>query len=162
MIGNTGVRRRIQTIGALAGVLAASLSSSAVAGPRTAGIGTYITSVRFAHHAGFDRVVWTLHGPLPHHRVNYVRAVTADPSGRVVHLTGRAKLHVVFFSMSTSVTQPQGTWTPLDPEIRQVKGAGNFEGYTSYGVGLAAHRPFHVFTRTSPNRVILDVRHPRR
>ena len=54
----------------------------------------------------------------------------------------------------------QGTQTPRFPEIRQVKGVGDFEGVTSYGVGLASKKAFRVFTLTSPNRLVVDVRLP--
>jgi hypothetical protein len=86
--------------------------------------------------------------------------VRADPSNKVVHLEGKAKMRVVVHPTSTFVSEPQGTWTPRFPEIRQVKSAGDFEGYTSYGVGLAAHRPYRVFTLMSPNRIVIDVRLP--
>jgi hypothetical protein len=118
---------------------------------------SYVTSVRIGQHGSFDRLVLTFHGPVPAYRVSYVKAVHSDPSGRVVRLEGEAKLRLVVHPTSTTAHPPQGTWTPRLPEIRQVKGAGNFEGYTSYGVGVAAHRPFRAFTLRSPSRLVIDV-----
>jgi len=119
-----------------------------------------ITSVRIGHHATFDRLVFTFRGPVPTHDVRYVSAVYADASGRTVALLGAAKLRVVLHPTSTTTRAPQGTWTPRYPEIRQVKGAGDFEGVTSYGVGLTKREPLHVFTLRSPNRLVVDVQLP--
>jgi hypothetical protein len=134
---------------------------SAAAGARAAqGGSNYITAVRIGHHPTYDRLVLTFHGRVPTHTVRYVKTVRADASGKVIKLLGKAKLRIVIRPTLASASEPQGTWTPRFPEIRQVKGAGNVEGVTSYGVGLAAHRPFHVFTLTAPSRLVIDVRLP--
>jgi len=41
----------------------------------------------------------------------------------------------------------------------QVKAAGDFEGYLSFGLGLAAEGPHHVSTLTGPDRMVIDVSH---
>jgi hypothetical protein len=121
---------------------------------------SYVTKVAVGQHANFDRVVITFHGSVPNHEVRFVKAVHQDPSGKTVRLLGKAQLLITVHPTLSTKPQPQGTVTPRFPEIRQVKGAGNFEGYTSYGVGLKAHRPFHVSTLTSPHRLVIDVEHP--
>jgi hypothetical protein len=151
----------IAVIGSAAVVPQAS-SMAAALHSSDRGSGTYITSVRIGHHAGYDRLVLTFHGRLPTHSVKYVNTVRADPSGKVVGLEGKARLRVVVHPTSTFAHQPQSVWTPRLPEIRQVKGAGNFEGYTSFGVGLSAHRPYRVLTLTGPNRLVIDVELPQR
>jgi len=120
----------------------------------------YVTKVKVGQHADFDRIVITFHGSVPNHEVRYVKAVHQDPSGQEVHLAGKAKLLITVHPTLSTKTQPQGTVRPRYAEIRVVKGAGNFEGYTSYGVGLASRQPFHVSTLTSPNRLVVDVDHP--
>lgn len=143
--------------------LAAAPAAPAVTTSSHAGAaaGSYVTGVRIGRHAHYDRLVLDIHGAIPTYTISYVRRIIADGSGKRVPLLGRAKLHVVLKGTNTSVNQPQGTWTPRYPEIRQVKGAGAFEGTTSYGVGVTARRPYHAFSLRSPNRIVIDVRHPR-
>lgn len=149
---------------AVAAASPASATGSWGTGARTAAAAgsqpTVVTSVRTGHHASYDRMVVTFRGPVPGWDVRYVSAVHADPSDKVVRLEGNARLRVVLRPTSTVTHAPQGTWTPHLAEIRQVKGAGDVEGVTSYGVGLAAKRAFHVFTLTGPSRLVIDVRLP--
>jgi len=121
---------------------------------------TVITGVRIGHHSTYDRLVFDLRGPLPGYDVRYVSTVQNDASGKTVSLLGAAKMRVVIRPTSTTTHAPQGTYTPGYPEVRQVKGAGDFEAVTSYGVGLTSRQAFRVFTLTSPNRLVVDVQLP--
>lgn len=121
---------------------------------------TVITAVRVGHHLTYDRLVIDFRGPIPGYDIRYVSVVRADPSDKVVSLLGRAKVRIVLRPTSTTFHAPQGTLTPRYPEIRQVKGAGDFEAVTSYGVGLASRQVFRVFTLRSPNRLVIDFRLP--
>ena len=168
--GGNATRSAI-TIAAAAGLMAVGpLSASASTpswgtGARThsasSTVQTVVTSVRIGHHSGYDRLVLTFRGPVPGYDVRYVASIQRDPSGRTMTLLGGAKMRVVLRPTSTSTPAPQATQTPRYPEIRQLKGAGDFEGVTSYGVGLASKQAFRVFTLTSPNRLVVDVRLPR-
>jgi hypothetical protein len=44
--------------------------------------------------------------------------------------------------------------------LRQVKGAGDFEGTVSFGLGLASTSGFRVFTLSGPDRLVVDVAIP--
>jgi len=164
----TRVRFAVAAVGATAATLLPTTASSAATAWGTAARThaptstqqSVITSVRIGHHATYDRLVLTFRGPIPGYDVRYVSSVTSDASGKAVSLLGAAKMRVVVRPTSTTVHAPQGTWTPRYAEIRQVKGAGDFEGVTSYGVGLAQRNAFRVFTLTSPNRLVIDVRLP--
>jgi hypothetical protein len=125
----------------------------------TAATNGYVTKLQAGQHADFDRIVITFHGSVPNHEVRYVKAVHRDPSGKAIHLAGKAQLLITVHPTLSTKSQPQGTVKPHYPEIRVVKGAGNFEGYTSYGVGVASRQPFHVSTLKSPNRLVIDVDH---
>jgi hypothetical protein len=46
---------------------------------------------------------------------------------------------------------------PSLPAIRQVKCAGDFEGYLSFGIGVDHHAGLRVFTLEQPARVVLDI-----
>jgi hypothetical protein len=47
--------------------------------------------------------------------------------------------------------------TPYYPQLLVISAAGDFEGYLSFGIGLATWGSYHVFTLTSPDRVVIDV-----
>jgi hypothetical protein len=52
------------------------------------GPGKLIT-LRAGRHAGYDRVVFQLDGPIPYHSVRYVPVVRLDGSGEPLRLRGR-------------------------------------------------------------------------
>jgi hypothetical protein len=128
--------------------------------------GTYLTAVRTGKHAGLDRVVFQFSGGLPAVTAERVKAVYADPKGTKIALPGRSNLHVVFRGASGTCPQPaHRTWTgpatlnPRYPQLLAVTTAGDFEGYLSFGLGLAAQGPYRVSTLTGPDRVVIDVSH---
>jgi len=128
--------------------------------------GSYLTAVRTGQHAGYDRVVFEFSGGLPVVTAERVEAVYADPKGTKIPLPGQSYLRVVFRGASANCPQPaHRTWTgpsvltPRYPQLLAVKAAGDFEGYLSFGVGLAASGPHHVSTLTGPDRVVIDVSH---
>ncbi len=51
------------------------------------------------------------------------------------------------------------TLTPLCSNLRQVKGAGDFEGVVSFGLGLRRKTGFRVFRLTAETRIVIDVAH---
>jgi hypothetical protein len=49
------------------------------------------------------------------------------------------------------------TRTPLCPNLRQVKTAGDFEGVVTFGLGLRRKTGFRVFRLG--DRTVIDIRH---
>jgi len=119
-----------------------------------------IQSVTVGRHAGFDRVVITSKDGLPSFTVQYVSRVTQDASGAPVPLLGSAFLQVALRPTSTEVHSPQNTITPGFPALKQVKGAGDVEAVTSYGIGQATKAGFRAFTLTGPDRIVIDLAAP--
>jgi hypothetical protein len=123
-----------------------------------------LLSVEVGHHATFDRVVFNFSSHVPGYNVNYVPAVTADPSDDPVQLQGGAFLTVAMHSVASAQVgapaAPQGRQTPLFAELREVAGAGDFEGTVSFGLGLTAQSGFRVSTLTNPDRLVIDVQIP--
>jgi hypothetical protein len=123
-----------------------------------------LLAVSVGHHDTFDRVVFSFSSRHPGYRVRYVPAVTADPSGKPVTLEGSAFIRVAMSSVASGPAgappAPQGTITPDFPMLRQVKGAGDFEGTVSFGLGLASTSGFRVFTLSGPDRLVVDVAIP--
>ena len=125
-----------------------------------------LTGIRTGQHATFDRVVLQFRGRVPGYDVRYVPAVTQDPSDQPIPLQGRAFIRVVLRHASTSpgpggdpVPSFVGTITPGLQSLKQVKAAGDFEHYLSFGLGLDHRVGFRVFTLTDPSRVVIDVAH---
>ena len=128
--------------------------------------GTYLTAVRTGEHSGYDRVVFQFSGTLPGYTAGRVRAVYSDPKGTPVPLAGQSYLRVVFHGTSAVCPKPlhqtytgPTVLTPNYPELLTVSAAGDFEGVLSFGIGLAARGSYHVFTLTSPDRLMIDVSH---
>lgn len=128
--------------------------------------GTYLTAVRTGEHSGYDRVVFQFSKELPGYTVGRVQAVYSDPKGSPVPLAGQSYLRVVFHGTSAVCPQPPhpiytgpAVLTPYYPELLTVSAAGDFEGVLSFGIGLAAQGGYHVFTLTSPHRLVIDVSH---
>src|SRR6478672_1335573 len=53
-----------------------------------------VVDLRWGEHPRFDRVVIDLRGKLPGYRVEYVRVLRFDPSGRRVPLPGRRHIAI--------------------------------------------------------------------
>ena len=128
--------------------------------------GTYLTAVRTGEHSGYDRGVFQFSAKLPSYTVERVQAVYSDPKGTPVPLAGQSYLRVVFHGTSAVCPQPPHrtytgprVLTPYYPELLTVSTAGDFEGVLSFGIGLAAPGSYHVFTLTSPDRLVIDVSH---
>jgi hypothetical protein len=125
-----------------------------------------VLRVRAGQHACFDRLVIDIgKGARPGYRVEYVAQIIQDPSGKIIHVRGRAKLRI-------AVLAPAGKGFPANGRdlarvagfrtFRQVVGAGSFEGVTSVGLGVRARLPFRVMNLSGPgdqSRLVIDVAH---
>jgi hypothetical protein len=155
---------RLVSLFVVAGVVAAGMAAAgpaparAPAPPDT----STLVGIRASHHAGVDRIVYQFEGGLPStHRVRYVDRLIADGSGRRVRIAGQAILKVRF--ADTQAHDAQGE-TVLKrkvfalPNIMTTVRAGDFEGVTTYGIGLAKRTDFQVFTLQDPDRVVIEIR----
>jgi hypothetical protein len=89
-----------------------------------------------------------------------VHEVRSDARGGLVALPGRAFLRIVFHPASGYRSYPgPGSITPMFPALLQVRAAGDFEGYLSFGAGLSQRARFKVVTLTRPYRVVIDLAH---
>jgi hypothetical protein len=130
--------------------------------------GSYLTAVRTGRQGGYDRVVFQFSGGLPAVTAERVATVYADPRGTPVSLAGKSRLHVVFRGASANCPRPaHRTWTgpsvltPRYSQLLMVRAAGDFEGYLSFGIGLAARGGYHISSLAGPDRVVIDFTHPR-
>jgi hypothetical protein len=114
-------------------------------------------------HAAFDRFVIRISSGNPGYDVRYVSRIVADPSGNPVTLKGSKRVKVVIRPARgrtiAGANLLPSTLTPLCPNLRQVKKAGDFEGVVSFGLGLASKTGFRVFRLSAPTRIVVDVAH---
>jgi LPXTG-motif cell wall-anchored protein len=125
------------------------------------GSGKLIT-LRAGRHAGYDRVVFQLDGPIPYYSVRYVPVVHLDGSGEPLRLRGVAFLEVVIRAPTHDEHyRPVLTPTRLRPDfptLREVSAPGSFEGQTTAGIGVAYRAPFRVLELANPTRIVIDLK----
>jgi hypothetical protein len=125
---------------------------------------TQLWQVRVGNDGSFDRIVFDQRFSKSGYDVHYVKHVTADASGKRIHVKGKYFLSVSFTNTGTDAAAGKPTdvhhkYTPLLPEIRQIKKTGEFEGVVSFGIGLKHRNGFRVDNLTHPHRVVIDVEH---
>jgi hypothetical protein len=123
-----------------------------------------LTTLRAGRHAGYDRVVFQLDGPIPYYSVRYVPVVRLDGSGHPLRLRGAAFLEVVIRAPTHDEHyRPVLSPTRLHPDfpaLREVNAPGSFEGQTTAGIGLTQRVGFRVLELTDPTRIVIDLAHP--
>jgi hypothetical protein len=124
-----------------------------------------LVSIRTAHHATYDRVVFEFSGKAPGYRVAYVPQVTTDGEGAPVALKGDHFLQVAFQGATLDRSLQGGTGsytgpkrlTPMLPAVQEIAFAGDFESVLSWGIGVDGAQGFRVLRLASPTRVVIDV-----
>ena len=93
--------------------------------------------------------------------MRYVDRLIADGSGLPVRVAGRAVLQV---RLEPAQAHDAGGQTSARrrafalPNVMTVVRAGDFEGVTTYGIGLARRTAYDVSVLRNPSRVVVDVR----
>ena len=127
--------------------------------------------VRTGPHACFDRLVIELQngpnpipGGLPGYFVRYITgtSVHLDPSDQVVTIKGSAVLLVSMGvwmqSMDGSGYKGSQDFVPTNvTSIKELRLTEDFEGQSTWAVGLDAKRNFTVSTLTGPDRLVVDI-----
>jgi len=119
-------------------------------------------SYRITETPSFDRVVFNFRGGAPGWHAGYVPQESADASGSPVPLEGRAFFNLTLtpahasYPRSSRPTPAERSATPRLAILRQVKPAGDFEGYVGFGFGLSRHVGYHIFALRNPTRIVVD------
>jgi hypothetical protein len=146
---------------------AAALIASLLAGLLPAQAVSFQTilasSYRVSQSRTVDRVAFRFLGGAPGWRAGYVQREVADGSGQAIPLEGRAYFSVTFTPAHASDLKPpfsptaaERTLTPRLAIVREIKPAGDFEGYVSFGIGLSRRTRYHIAALHNPNRIIID------
>lgn len=123
-----------------------------------------LTGVRVAEQIGFDRLVLQFDTRVPSYTVKRQAKpiFKAGPSGQAITLSGSAGALVQVHSASASSTYTGPTdITHSDYQVLvEARVVEDFEGYLSWGVGLAKPVCMRAFTLTDPPRLVIDFRTP--
>jgi peptidoglycan/xylan/chitin deacetylase (PgdA/CDA1 family) len=121
-----------------------------------------VTGIRTGSHpeCRFDRLVFDISGALPGYRVRYVSSVTADPSGQPITVPGSKFLLVTLTPAQGHTVTGTPTITPKSatvnyPMLKAYAVAGDFEGYVTVALGLAAQAQVRVGELSG--RIYIDV-----
>jgi hypothetical protein len=128
-----------------------------------AGAAATVSSLRIAHHDGYDRLVigFATSNTMPQYQLT--RQATShfvrDASGQPVSLDGSAGIRAVLRNADITPGAPTDL-KPALPAIREAAQIGDFERVVSYGVGLATPACFRVLELSGPTRLVIDVQTP--
>jgi hypothetical protein len=123
-----------------------------------------ITDLRYATHAGFDRVVINLKGRIPSWKATYETKFYRDGSGALVRMRGG--LQLVLMDSATHGTAGNSVYDgprmarPGFDTLKAVALTGDFEGYVTFAFGLdPQHSPYRIFRLHDPQRLVIDFKH---
>ena len=119
-----------------------------------------LVDVRAVHRAGTDRVIFRFDAGAPTgFDVRYVPRLVADGSGRRLRIAGRAILQVGLHDTRTDAVSPAPARRAFAlPNAMTAVRSGVFEGWTTYGIGLAKRTPVEVLRQPARNRVVVAIR----
>lgn len=125
-------------------------------------------SVRVARNVGFDRIVIDLGADgMPGWHVEYVDTpVRQCGSGDEVRLAGDAWLSIRLeparaHDDAGEVTVAERALRPQLPNVLELRLICDYEAHLEWVVGVRSPQPYRVLRLREPNRLVIDIRHPR-
>jgi hypothetical protein len=141
--------------------------SNEVAAGDPFGTFNFLHDVRFQQREeGFTRVVFDFEdGDVPWWSVEYTSGPFTSTAGEPIPVAGTAFLRVVLSSTTYDLTGAEVRVTYLGPEripvntnsVHEIVLIDDFEGVSSWVIGLDETQPFTVGTLTDPPRVYIDI-----
>lgn len=118
-----------------------------------------LVDVRAVHRAGADRVVFQFDRGAPSgFDVRYVDRLLGDGSGLPIRVAGRAILQVGLHDTRTDAVSPAPARRAFaTPNAMTAVRSGLFEGWTTYGIGLARRTAFEVIRQPARSRVVVVI-----
>ena len=122
-----------------------------------------VTNLRYATHAGFDRVVISIDGRIPSWRATYQRHFVYDASGAPVPIRGGIQLVLMARAHDLAghnVYRGPRLVRPGFDALKAIALTGDFEGHVTFAFGLdPQHTPYRIFRLSSPQRLVIDFKH---
>jgi hypothetical protein len=126
-----------------------------------------LREMRTARHPDFDRIVLDFGADaVPPYRISYIdRPVRQCGSGDTVPFAGDAWLSIVAEPANAHTEQGAPTVTPRErapglPSLLEVKLICDFEAVVEIVAGVRSPEQYRAFVLRSPNRLVVDIRHP--
>ena len=126
-----------------------------------------VREMRTARHPDFDRIVLDFGADaVPPYRISYIdRPVRQCGSGDTVPFAGDAWLSIVVEPANAHTEQGAPTVTPRErapglPSLLVVKLICDFEAVVEIVAGVRSPEQYRAFVLGSPNRLVVDIRHP--
>lgn len=123
--------------------------------------------MRTARHEDFDRIVLDFGADqVPAYRISYIdRPVRQCGSGNVVPIAGDGWLSITVepANAHTEAGEPtvrQRERTPALPVLLELELICDFEAMVEVVAGVASPERYRAFVLPSPNRLVIDIRHP--
>lgn len=118
-----------------------------------------LVDVRAVHGGGVDRVIFQFDSGAPSgFDVRYVDRLRGDGSGLPIRIAGRAILQVGLHDTRTDAVSPAPARRAFAlPNVMTAVRSGMFEGWTTYGIGLAERTEFDVIRQPGRNRVVVAI-----
>lgn len=126
-----------------------------------------VREMRTARHPDFDRIVLDFGADaVPPYRISYIdRPVRQCGSGDTVPFAGDAWLSIVVEPANAHTEQGAPTVVPRErapglPSLLEVKVICDFEAVVEIVAGVRSPEQYRAFVLGSPNRLVVDIRHP--
>ena len=149
-------------IGVTVPATASAPQSSSASVPATA----LVVNARWGGHGSFDRLVIDVKGKMPPVTVKQVKELRYDGSGNRVPLAGKYFLEIRLSPAAAHNDAGQSVYKGPRlqkiwlPALKGVALTGDFEGVVTIGAAFQTKPVYKTFTLHSPERFVLDVRHP--
>ena len=155
-----GILRVLSSTVLVAAVLVPATAPPGAAEPTASRALPQLVDVRAVHRDGADRVVFQFDAGAPTgFDVRYVDRLLGDGSGLPIRIAGRAILQVGLHDTRTDAASPAPARRAFAvPNAMTVVRSGLFEGFTTYGIGLARRARFDVVRQPGRSRVVVVIR----
>ncbi|HEY9368485.1 AMIN-like domain-containing (lipo)protein [Streptomyces sp.] len=153
----------------LAAGIGATIPATASSTPQstaTAQSTALVVNARWGGHGSFDRLVIDVKGKMPPVTVKPVKVLRYDGSGHRVPLAGKYFLEIKLSPAAAHNDAGQNVYKGPRllkiylPTLKGLALTGDFEGVVTFGTAFNVKPVYKTFTLHSPERFVLDVRHP--
>lgn len=159
--------REDESESAPAAVAGAAWTAGDTHAERTVRGAALLRGMRTARHEGFDRIVLDFGADdVPTYSISYVdRPVRQCGSGNTVPLAGDAWLALTVQPANAHTDEGAPTVrererAPRLPSLLELKMTCDFEAVVEVVAGVASPERYRAFVLETPNRLVVDIRHP--
>lgn len=124
----------------------------------------HVTDVRVGEHDGYDRIVFEFDAGIPAYAISEATPpFTRDPSGLPMTVDGSSFWEVVLTNGTKQLDDGTSSYTgstdlaPGFAKLVELVERGDFEGVSSWYVGMSGSSCVRVLTLADPARLVIDI-----